>query len=147
MYKVIAVIMDGMTINGFRLQDEEGKESNIKEDKFYELAKSSRVEGVTLLEDDGHEYLTGLKLRDLEVISGKSIKLESKLKDSKGNVIGYKLADRDKEISIKKAWNMGVNGDIQNGKSMLLVGRDGSITKYFQCDEDIQEQSLVVNNQ
>lgn len=137
MYTVIAVIMDGMTINGFRLRDDEEKESNIKEDKFYELVKSNKVDGVTLTEDEGHEYMTGLKLRDLEVISGKSIKLESKLKDSKGNIIGYKLANRDKEISIKKAWNMGVNGDIQNGKSMLLIGRDGSVTKYFQCDDDL----------
>ncbi len=137
MYTVIAVIMDGMTINGFRLRDDEEKESNIKEDKFYELVKSNKVDGVTLTEDEGYEYMTGLKLRDLEVISGKSIKLESKLKDSKGNVIGYKLSNRDKEISIKKAWNMGVNGDIQNGKSMLLIGRDGSVTKYFQCDDDL----------
>lgn len=136
MYKVVAIIMDGVTIKGYKLKKAESNETvNIPSNKMIEMVKSDEIDGVSIVEDGGYEFLVGLNMRDLMIESSVNVKLVDKIKDESGNVIGYQVTDNkenEKKISVKKAWNMAANGCIENGNASFSRNADGSVTKYFQ---------------
>lgn len=137
MFKVKAVILDGVAIKGYRLFDlDKNEDIKVQVSKMNELIKSGNVQGVEIVEDEGIEYIVGLKLRDLMLESPSSVRLKDKVKDANGNVAGYVITSEngnEKSISAKKAWNLAASGSISNGEASFLKKRDGSVSKYFQC--------------
>lgn len=136
MYKVISIIMDGLTIKGYRIEDiDTGKTLNIKDDKMIEFIRSGKIKDASIIEDEGHEFIDGLKLSQLMITSGKKIRLAEKIYGDNGKVIGYQVAESEKNITANKAWNMAVNGEVENGEASFSVNGNGEIKKYFQLDE------------
>lgn len=136
MFEVVAIIMDGVTIKGYKLRKIDSEETiNIPSSKMIEMVRGNEIEGVRIIEDGGCEFLVGLKLRDLMIESPISVKLVDKIKDEYGHVIGYQVIDsknNEKKISSKKAWSLAANGCIENGTASFSRNADGSVTKYFQ---------------
>ena len=113
MFGVVAIIMDGVTIKGYKLRKIGSEETiNIPSSKMIEMVRGNEIEGVRIIEDGGCEFLVGLKLRDLMIESPVSVKLVDKIRDEHGHVIGYQVIDsknNEKKISSKKAWSSAAN--------------------------------------
>lgn len=134
MYKIISVLMDGLTIKGYRvLETDTNKEMNISVETFEEHAGKGLIDGVEVIKDGDKEYITGVKYSRLRVDSVNGLEITGKIEDN-GEVTGYSLSN-GKNITKNKAWNIGVNNGIKNGKSYYSKGTDGSVKKYFQFVE------------
>lgn len=142
MYKVLAVLIGGISVQGYRLQniDNENDIKNIKSEDMINLVKRNEIQGVSIVEDLGEQFITGLHLSDLMILSsGKEVTLVDKIYDEKGNVIGYQTVKTEKapdglKFSSKKTWDLGTNGKVSNGKS-YFVKNNNKITKYFMMEE------------
>lgn len=134
MYKIISVLMDGLTIKGYRvLETDTNKEINISVETFEEHAREGLIDGVEVIKDGDKEYITGVKYSRLRRDSVNGLEITGKIEDN-GEVTGYSLSN-GKNITKNKAWNIGVNNGIKNGKSYYSKGIDGSVKKYFQFVE------------
>lgn len=138
MYTVKALIMDGVKIKGYRLlEDGQSETINIPEDKMIELIRDNKIHGADIVEEDGKEFITGLRLRDLVIASDNSVRMIDRLHNESG-VIGYTMIDennKERKISSKKAWNLGALGCIENGKAMYKRNKDGEVVKYLFFDD------------
>ena len=141
MFKVIAVVMGGLNIKGYQLEDIDTKESTRVLDKtMIDLIKKGDIQDVEIIEDCGEEFVVGLKLSNLMITSSGNIKIADKIYGDNGEVIGYKAVDlnKDREVNItsEKAWNLAVTNCVENGKASFKRNiSDGSVTKYFQVEE------------
>lgn len=136
MYKVVSIIMDGLDIMGFQLEEIDTKNSiRVKDNKMLDLIKAGKVEGVGITEDNGQEFVTGMRLSQLMVTSYNQIKLADKVYGDDGKVTGYTVADSDKSISSNQAWKMAAHGKIENGVASFVTDDKGNVIKYFQFYE------------
>lgn len=134
MYKLVAVIMDGVTIKGYKIVSENGDTKNIQVSALDELVRDGEVQGVSLVEYEGKEYFTGLNLKDLMIESTHNLKVVKPI-ESDNSIIGYICTDSkgaEKNISAKKAWNLAATDCIENAKASFSKDADGKIKKYFQ---------------
>lgn len=133
---VKAIILDKLTVVGYRLEDDEGKDHRINSETFLKLVNDKSVDGVSIEELDGKQYLIGLKIRDLVVDSPLSVSITGKeVVDNK--VVGYKVLKagdtEEKSISIQKAWDLAAAKCIDNAQAMF-TGQGKELKKYIKCD-------------
>lgn len=134
MYKLVAVIMDGVIIKGYRMISDNGDVKNIQASALDDLVRTGKLQGVSLVEYDGKEYFTGLNLKDLMIESTSTLKVVRPIEDG-NSIVGYVCTDSkgvEKNISAKKAWNLAATDCIENAKASFSRDADGKIKKYFQ---------------
>lgn len=128
--------MDGLDIMGFQLEEIDTKNSiRVKDNKMLDLIKAGKIDGVGITEDNGQEFVTGMRLSQLMITSYNQIKLDDKVYGDDGKVTGYKVADSAKSISSNQAWKMAAHGKIENGAASFATDDKGNVTKYFQFYE------------
>lgn len=141
MYKVVSILFDGVTLKGYRLVNLEKEDEQIKipESNLVSLIKSGEISDVSLIEDEGKEYITGLRLRELPVESAVEVTVKDKIKDGSNSVVGYLVTDtsgRERKISTKKAWELAACGGVTNAKASFFRKDDNTIKKYVQVEDN-----------
>lgn len=139
-FKIIEKVVSAYMVDGFILQDENGKTQSVNMETAIKLARAGRIDGAeALLDSDTGEYIIHIhkKLNDIPTnrnTVGRILSLTARIIDSDGNCIGYKAKDhdgKDYKLSINKAWALainkaiqGVSGVISNGSKVIISNDD-----------------------
>lgn len=133
---VRAVILNGLTVAGYKVEDKDENELRVDIKTFSDLVRNKEIDGVSIIELEGEEYIVGLNIRDLGVDMPLKVEIVSKEMNDSG-VIGYKVIRRgdtsEKSISIHKAWELSAIDCISNARAMF-TGKGEDIRKYIKCD-------------
>lgn len=143
MYEVKELVLDGLTIAGFVLENENSEIKNIRYTDFIALVKSGNIQGVRYVDVDGEKNLVGLDISQIGIRKDTKISIVSHIQDEDGNIVGYET-DNGRKLSSKKIWDMAVNNRINNCRALFT--QDGTkIIKYIRIGDtknDIQVQEI-----
>ena len=128
-YTVLGVFKTGPLVNGYSIQDEDGKILKVKYSDFKELVKASLVDNFKVIKIEDIEYVIpkGRVVSELMDLGKTECKIEDRIFNAEDKVIGYKVRTDSGDmlkISIKKAWELAVNGSITNADAYYREAND-----------------------
>lgn len=130
-FKIIEKVISDYIIDGFVLEDTNGKKQPVNIETATKLARAGRIDGAeAILDSDTGDYILHLdrKLTDIPTnrnVVGRTLYFTARILDENGNCIGYKAKDqegKDYKLSINKAWKLALNNSIQGVEAIILNG-------------------------
>lgn len=130
-FTIVEKVINGYSIEGFILEDEDGKRQPVNVETATKLARAEKIDGAeAILDSDTGSYILHIskKLNDIQTnrnISDRVMTLTARILDADGRCIGYKAKDhtgKDYKLSINKAWKLAVNDSIHGIKAVVLNG-------------------------
>ena len=130
-FKIVEKVINGFELDGFILEDENGKRQPVNMETATKLARAGRIDGAeAILDSDTGNYILHISQKLTDIITNRNavdrtLYLTARILDSDGNCIGYKAKDhdgKDYKLSINKAWKLAVNKSIHGVDAMVLNG-------------------------
>lgn len=136
--QVTGVIIDGLEIVGFQVMNAKGNMAKIQQEKAFDLARTGKLDGVTVQSVAGTEYLAGIDYSVLTHIPYSMIVGEIQNRDEQGNY-NTEIDGASKNISPQQAWKQTAAGTLEGARAGLLAVRElgtgkQSIIKCFKID-------------
>lgn len=135
-YRIVSKVIKDIDIEGFILEDSDGKQQAVGMGDAVKLARAGRIDGAeAVLRTDTYAFslLTDVDLSKMPTVrnvNNKELSLTYRIVDDTNRCLGYKAYDMNGKVyklSINKAWSLAINHSIKDVTAIIIKQND----KYY----------------